>query len=89
MTAEMPLQYDSTSPLKNDTIESIRKFYAQVIAKSKIRYEDVMWFKVCKDSIGHKDSSFNICNYGDIKIAKAVSDAGYKIDTSRIGIIIK
>lgn len=85
----MPLQLDSTSPMRNDTIESFRNFYANILKKTNLRYEDVMHFKVRKDSIAINTGGFNVYNTLLLKTVQSLIAGGYNIDTIRIGLIVK
>lgn len=89
VSAIMPLQHDSTSPMRNDTIESFRKYYASILKATNLRYEDVMQFKVRKDSITTSTGSFNIYNTLSSKTVRSLIAGGCNIDTIRIGLFVK
>jgi hypothetical protein len=89
VTTRMPLRHDSTSPVKNDTTESYSRFFAAVMEKSGVRYDDIMKFRICEDTSRYKEDGFQICNVGDIKMVRSIATAGFPVDTLRMGLILR
>lgn len=85
----MPKTRDSISPMRNDTMESFRNFYKGIMDKTGLRYESIMWFKVQQDSVLLSDNAFLICNVLPGGVVRSLLGAGYVLDTTRIGLVVK